>query len=258
MSFYEKYRKPNVEGIPKYIKLREAIIAAVEDHYWAIGSQLPSEDEICRMTPYSLGTVQKALKNLVDDGILIRRQGLGTFVSDAHRKMERPWHLRFARDREGTFLPVYPRLLWRGKTRSDEPWARLLNPGGETLIRIDRKFRIGDEFSVYSKIFLNEEKFVGLLKKPIKEIEKTNLKNIIRKEYDIPITHMSHSLRVTRLPDDICPVIGVAVKTTGLVYDIFASFGRKNPVYYSEVYIPPNGRRLHISDTSNVPEYWME
>lgn len=255
-GFYETYRSLGIESLPRYAQLREAIVSAIEDGFWDQGDKLPPEAEIAKTTPFSLGTVQKALKALVDDGVLIRRQGAGTFVAENRRKMDRPWHCRFESDIEGIFLPVYPKVLRRKCILSNEKWARLLDPKKKRLLQIDRRIRIGDEFNVYCKIFLNADKFSGLLKKKIPELEQANFKTLIRTEYNLPITHMAYRLRVAKLTRTICSAIEVEPETIGLIYEIIASSGRKNPVYYQELFIPPNDRRLHISDMSNIPEYW--
>ena len=168
--FYEKYRKLEIDNLPRYVQLRETLISAIEDGFWGQGDQLPPEAEIAKTTPFSLGTVQKALKALVDDGILVRRQGSGTFVAENRRKMDRPWHCRFESDQEGIFLPVYPKVLLRKRIRSNEKWAELLD-ADKRLLQIDRRIRIGDEFNVYCRIFLSADKFSGFLKKKISDLE---------------------------------------------------------------------------------------
>ena len=88
--------------------------------------------------------------------------------------------------------------------------------------------------------------------------EQVNLKALIRREYALPTTHMSYTLRLTELPENICRRIDVKKGTVGLIYEIFANTEPKKPIYYQETYIPPNQRRLHISNISNVSEYWMK
>jgi DNA-binding LacI/PurR family transcriptional regulator len=49
---------------------------------WAIGSKIPSERELEKDLQISRLTVSKGLAHLVAEGLLVRRQGQGTFVSD--------------------------------------------------------------------------------------------------------------------------------------------------------------------------------
>ena len=256
LNFFNKYQMIKIEGLPKYVQLREALRAAIEDDYWQPGSQLPPEVEISRNVPFSLGTVQKALKALVEEGVLVRRQGYGTFVIENRRQMDKPWHCRFAGNEKGSFLPVYPKVVLQTNIKSQARWAQLLNKESDKIIQIDRIMDIGHEFLVYIKFFLNGERFGKFIKKSIEELESTNFKSILRQEYNLPITEMSYILRITTLPADICQAIEVSEGTVGLVYEIVASSGPKYPVYYQEIYIPPNQRKLYISDSSNIPQYW--
>jgi GntR family transcriptional regulator len=256
-DFLEKFGTLRISGLPKYIQLREALAAAIAAGYWEPGAKVPPEMEIARSTPFSLGTVQKAMGTLVEKGLMIRQQGRGTFVAEKRVQMDRPWHCRFADDAEGSFLPVYPKVVLRRRVPGSQPWARLLNPQATHFIQIDRVIGIGDEFSVYSKFYLDGDRFAAFLKKGKKELEGTNFKTLLSREFQVPITHMSYVLKVKPLPGDICRAIGVSAGTTGLIFGIVADSGAKNPVYYQEIYIPPNERKLHISDSSNIPDYWI-
>ena len=256
-KFFDKYGASPISGLPKYIQLREALVAAIADGFWKPGEKLPPEVEIARKTPFSLGTVQKAMGALVKERLIIREQGRGTFVAEKRVQMDIPWHCRFVGDEEGRFLPVYPKVLLRRRVPGEQTWARLLNPEARSFIQIDRLIKIGEEFSVYSKFYLDGDRFGTFMEKSNEELERTNFKTLLHHEFKIPITHMAYTLRITELPKDICRVIRVPKGTAGLIFDIVANSGQKNPVYYQELYIPPNQRKLHISDSSNIPEYWI-
>jgi len=203
-----------------------------------------------------LGTVQKALNNLADRGFLFRRQGLGTFVADSVSQMEAPWHCRFTSDREGEFLPVYPKVVARKIFKTDFEWARILNPETFEVIQIDRIMDIGHEFNVYVKFYLNNKYFPYFLSCSIKELEKYNFKTIIYREYNLNVSQMTYTLMIGALGAEICRSIQVSEDTAGGIYSVVAGCGKNSPVYYQEIFIPPNPRKLHISDSSNIPEYW--
>src|SRR5690606_332861 len=48
-------------GVPKYLAMRDAVVAAVTAGEWPAGTRLPTETEWTRLLPLSLGTVQRAL-----------------------------------------------------------------------------------------------------------------------------------------------------------------------------------------------------
>jgi DNA-binding GntR family transcriptional regulator len=77
-NFFQRFRWPIEPGVPKYAQLRRAIISAIDQGYWRPGAKLPTELELTKLTPFSLGTVQRTLRALTDEGIIERRQGHGS------------------------------------------------------------------------------------------------------------------------------------------------------------------------------------
>ena len=254
-GFFERYGTTRVHGLPKYAQLREALLAAIADGYWQPGSQLPPESELTRITPFSLGTVQKALRALAEAGVVVRRQGHGTFISDSRPQMSGPWHCRFVGDEEGTFLPVYPRVVLRTRMVGDGPWSPVVSrPGGEA-VQIDRVFNIDDEFEVYAKFFVGADRFGPILAMANEVLERSNFKALLRQEFNVTITDASQTVQMMPFADHICDAIGVARGTVGLVLSILAGSGPRTAVYYHELLVPPTRRRLYISDASDISAF---
>ena len=46
---------------------REAVLAAIDQGLWQRGAKLPTESEFVAATPSSLGTVQRAMRELAED-----------------------------------------------------------------------------------------------------------------------------------------------------------------------------------------------
>src|SRR6478752_516431 len=66
---------------PLYLKLQRAIRGAIDGGKMRAEEALPAERELATQLNVSRITVRKALDGLVSDGLLIRRQGAGTFVA---------------------------------------------------------------------------------------------------------------------------------------------------------------------------------
>ena len=58
-------------------ELRRGILAGT----WPVGSRLPTEDQLAARNGLSLTTVRRAMDELVSSGLVLRRQGAGTFVA---------------------------------------------------------------------------------------------------------------------------------------------------------------------------------
>jgi GntR family transcriptional regulator len=251
-SFYEKYKGSAGSGAPKYVQLAEAIISAIKDGYWEPGAKLPAEMMIARNTEFSLGTVQKALRMAVDQGVIERRQGHGTFVSQG---MASPWHCRFVDEEKRTFFPVYPSVVDRRIVTREEPWAKLLTQGEGALIQIDRVTQVGTGVRVFHTVYIAQKRYPMFWEKPLKELKEANFKILLRKEYGVNITRVSNFIRLTAFPSGICTALELKRGTQGLLVESLANSGRGSPVYFSEVYIPRTDYRLFVSDAPNVPEF---
>ena len=242
----KRYRHATT-GVARYAQLGQALLGAIEDGVWKPGDKLPAEAELALQTPYSLGTVQRAYRFLVDRSAIVRIQGSGTYVADERHSMDAPWHCRFLDDKGEAYLPVFAKVLSRVLTDERGPWSAHLRQR-ENLIRIDRKISINDEFFVYSKFLVNADQFGDLLKKSARELEVGNFRAILDKEFGTPVTRMSQSMSVIPLPSDVRRAMGIVRSRTGLVLDIVASTSSGEPVYYQQLFIPPNPRKLYIDD----------
>src|SRR5512138_1788977 len=63
-----------------YLQLHAILKGRIERGEWPVESQIPTEEELCRLFDVSKATVRIAVAELVREGYLRRRQGKGTFV----------------------------------------------------------------------------------------------------------------------------------------------------------------------------------
>ena len=64
-----------------YRQLLEIIKGKIESGEWSVGSQIPTEEELCKTYDVSKATVRSAILELVRQGYLMRQQGKGTFIN---------------------------------------------------------------------------------------------------------------------------------------------------------------------------------
>ncbi|MFA4827785.1 MAG: GntR family transcriptional regulator, partial [Thermodesulfovibrionales bacterium] len=63
-----------------YIQLENIFKNKIGDKKWSVGSQIPTEEELCKIYGVSKAPVRAAILELVRQGYLMRQQGKGTFV----------------------------------------------------------------------------------------------------------------------------------------------------------------------------------
>lgn len=67
--------------VPNYVRIHDALKDEVENSVWKIGERLPSERDLAERFNVSRMTARQAVTSLVDEGILERRVGSGTYVA---------------------------------------------------------------------------------------------------------------------------------------------------------------------------------
>lgn len=66
---------------PKHVQLADLLREKIYSKQWAVSSRIPSEHDLMSLFGVSRGTVRRAIKSLVDEGLLVQRHGRGTFVA---------------------------------------------------------------------------------------------------------------------------------------------------------------------------------
>jgi GntR family transcriptional regulator len=70
-------------GSPRYVQVYSALREWIKQGVYAPGSRLPSEQELCELFGVSRITVRSAVEMLEKQSMVERKQGRGTFVSEA-------------------------------------------------------------------------------------------------------------------------------------------------------------------------------
>lgn len=71
-----------MNGEPIYSQIKRALLEGIASGLYARGAKLPSENDLVARFGCSRMTVNRALRELTQDGVLTRVQGSGTFVSE--------------------------------------------------------------------------------------------------------------------------------------------------------------------------------
>jgi len=66
---------------PRYLQLARKIGEAIGAGVWKPGDALPAERQLCEKLDVSRVTLRQAVDTLVEQGVVARRQGAGTFVA---------------------------------------------------------------------------------------------------------------------------------------------------------------------------------
>lgn len=65
---------------PLYEQVRQLLLKSIQSGEWSPGEKIPAEPVLASQLGVSIGTVRRGVEMLVNDGVLIRREGSGTYV----------------------------------------------------------------------------------------------------------------------------------------------------------------------------------
>lgn len=233
-------------GLPKYRLLHNALLDAIESGIWKPGERLPSEAVIAGMLPLSLGTVQRAFQSLVDQGVVTRHHGQGSFVAGLPVNANQIRNFRFLDDDGKRLLPVYGRVLSVESIEEAGPWSTFL-PGEQRFVRISRLINVNLEFQTFSQVYLPEVRFGDLLKVPSSSIS-VPLTYMLSERFNAPTLHVTHTVACERLSEEACSAIGQPAGSVGMHWEIFSYSYRNLPSFYQRVFLPLTNRRLQFPE----------
>lgn len=133
--------------IPYYIQLMELLKEQILKKVWNPGEQIPSEQDLCERYGISRTVVRQALRELEIEGVINRRKGKGTFVSEPKISEGLIQNLTgFYQDMVERGLKPVTKVLHQNVVKATEKVARFLaiDPGTE-VIEIQRLRFIDEE-----------------------------------------------------------------------------------------------------------------
>lgn len=129
--------------VPLYYQISSRLERAIREGVIPAGARLENEISIGEKLGLSRPTVRRAIQELVDKGLLVRRRGIGTQVVQA--RVSRPVELTsLHEDLSHSGIKPATRVLSLERVPADEPTAQLLNIAVGTEITRIRRLRSAD------------------------------------------------------------------------------------------------------------------
>lgn len=179
--------------VPYYYQLEEWFREQLANGALQPGQQVPSEAELCQAFRVSRTVVRQALDDLVNEGLLYRRKGKGTFVAKPKIRESLVQKLTgFYQDMvDRGFTPV-TRVLEQTVVPASKLLAeRLSIPTGEQVIKIDRLRFINNEPLVFVTTYIPYAMCPGLLHE---DLTNQSLYAVLEEKYGLEIVRGRRTL----------------------------------------------------------------
>ena len=182
--------------LPLYKEVKRLLTESLAEGKWQPGVALPSETKLGERYHVSIGTVRKAIDELVAERILLRHQGRGTFVAghDARRALFHFFHIVPA---DGGKEQPQIELLSFERAKADADGAGRLNIAqGAPVFRFRNLLRLAGKPVVLDEITLPAERFPRLSEKVLRERDST-IYQLYQERYGINVVKSAERLSAT-------------------------------------------------------------
>lgn len=198
-----------VSRTPLYLQARQILLKRIEDGEWKAGTQIPVESDLASQLGISLGTLRRAVESLVSDGILLKRQGAGTFVRTYQNSGY--WNaFQIFKDFDGKRRGSKWRMIVfeRIKAPHDVLVALQIKPEDKVIhiVRAWEQDYFGvDEVVSIDESFLIESRFIGLTKQRFLTYFRSDdsLYRFYDREFGVVVINQKCSVRYEDLPSEL-------------------------------------------------------
>ena len=197
---------------PLYIQARDFIMKKIAENQWKPGTSIPAEMQLADELNMSQGTVRKAITDLVQNNVLVRHQGKGTFVAshDSDRDLFHFFHIENQAGEKA--LPDSKTLSCRrGQATKTEAASLQLN-AREPVIRIERIRTFEGEAAIFEEIVLPAHRFQSL-----DRAHANRLPNALYQEYEdrfgITIQHAEEKLTAVSASDKVADLLNLSPRS---------------------------------------------
>ncbi|MEO7243223.1 MAG: GntR family transcriptional regulator [Variovorax sp.] len=224
-----------------YREVKRQLVADIASGAVPPGGALASESELARRFAVSIGTVRRAVDELVADHILVRQQGRGTFVGrlDSERFMFQFFKLQ-GRDGSREFPQVRLVDFRHGRADDTEAQALQIAPGAAAL-RIENVLSLQGVPVSHDRISLAAAQFPGLTRRGFVERSGT-IYELYQAAFGITVVGADERLRAEAAEPRSAELLGLALGAPVLrITRIARSFDAH-----------PAELRVSVVDTRNV------
>jgi GntR family transcriptional regulator len=201
---------PESAGMPLYRAVKRALLRSIEDGALAPGAVLPNETGLAAAFGVSIGTLRRAVDDLVAEHILVRRQGRGTFVAthNSDRFLFQFFHVeRIDGLREA---PEVEMVGFERVRLDDEAAAALAVRPGDPAFQVENRLKLQGTPVVHDRLQIPAAHFRGLTERRWRERPST-IYHLYQSEFGITVVRAQERLRAVAADRASARALGIGV-----------------------------------------------
>lgn len=254
MTLSEHYFRinPNTSNAPLYQQIHDNLLELIDNNLLQSGDSLPSERVLSECYKVNRMTVRQAIDSLVQKGLLIKKQGAGTFVGEKKAVPSfTPSVIGFSqRIRESGGTPS-SQVLGRELLKPDAILShRLQLQPDEQVIMIKRLRLVNNDPLMIETSYLSHALFPRLL---TEKIENQSLYRLLEDIYGMSIVEAEHTLEPT-LPNAFeARQLGVELNQPAMLVRVTAYSVDHIPIEFSKSVIRGDRSRYYLRVNTRKP-----
>ena len=240
------YRIDEKTGMPLYLQLKEIIRRQIEEEIYHPGEKLPTEDEYCQQFSVSRITVRQAISKLVEEKLIIRKQGKGTYVAPVKLRRILPRLYSFSEDILASGMVPDSVVLEKVLVQADPETAEILRlpPGNPRIYRVTRIRRANQEPMLLETACFPAGLCPGLEKR---DLELHSLYQILREEYGLKISYAEEQYEVTSLDQEKAELLRQVPRTPAFSIQRVAYLPGDVPVEFTRAWSAGNSMSFSLT-----------
>ena len=221
-------------GRARHEQLSDWLRSHIENGTYAVDDQLPSEHQLGEWFGVSRITVRRALQTIENEGLIYRRQGLGSFVRDRRARQGLVRLTDFAQDMHQAGLEASSDVLRHDQVAAPSDIAQYLQTEpGTTVLQLDRLRRGNDAPIAFDQTWLPLF-YAQLLEGH--DLAHETIYRILETEYEIPVLRGRYRITAVDAPEAIAHTLGVAPGRALLLINRLSLTQGDKPVYFQRRY----------------------
>lgn len=194
--------------LPRYYQLKELIRDGIRSGEWTPGSLIPSERALCERYGISRMTARQSVTELVNEGLLYREQGKGTYVGRPKIAQQLLRLTGFTEDMQARDKRPGAKVLSAEMWPANEVTAeRLRVKVGQPVYRL-RRLRMADSEPL--AVETSCVSFLGCERLLHHDLERESLYRLLETTYDVPPLEADQELEADLAGDEDAQLLRVA------------------------------------------------
>ncbi|BDU51647.1 GntR family transcriptional regulator [Haliovirga abyssi] len=204
--------------IPLYYQVKEIIKNMIENEELKVGDMIPSERELCDQLEVSRMTINKAVLSLVDEGLLYREQGKGTFVSKPKEFRQLLQMRGFTEEMKLKGLSIETKILDFKTEQLEEKFKKSMGmvPELKEAIVLKRVRIVEGVPYAIETAWIPKEYCPNLTKE---ELEGNSLYKIFKEKYDYIPEYAKQSIKPIKIEGENAEILEVEEGELGLLFN---------------------------------------